>query len=84
MDAMLDLERCNPDVADVTTSSDAGRGLVAVELVVSAPDEGAAVSKFLEVVRTAIHATGGATPGWPGPTRAKVDYSPQNVQIEYV
>ena len=83
MDALLDLEKCNDDIADAATSSER-RGLVAAELVVTAADEGAAVSKFLEVVRTAIHATGGATLGWPEPFRAKVDYSLQNVQIEYV
>lgn len=84
MDALLDLEKCNEDITDAATSSEVGSGLVVAELVVTAVDEGAAVGKFMEVVRTAIHATGGVTRGWPAPAQAKVDYSPQSMQCEYV
>lgn len=84
MHALLDLEACNEDVTDAATSSEAERGLVVAELVVTADDEGAAVGKFMEVVRTAIHATGGVTRGWPAPVQAEVDYLPQAMQCEYV
>lgn len=84
MEALLDLEKVDDDIADATTSTDADRGAVVAEMLVSADEEGAALRTFLAVVRTAIHAIGGATPGWDGEADQGVDYRPQGVQLEYV
>ncbi len=84
MDALLDLEKCNEDITDVTTSTEAGNGLVVAEMLVTAVDESAAVTKFLTIVRTAIHVTGGVTQGWAEPVKPEANYSPQSMQFEYI
>ena len=65
MGELLTLEECNPDVVDPAVSTEFDRNVVLVELVVVAGDLPAALDKALSVVRTAIHAIGGATPDWP-------------------
>lgn len=83
MQALLDLEKCNPDISDSATASDADRGTIVVELLVTAESETAAFAKALTVCRTAIHAIGGATPS--SSTRdPSADYRPRDVQLEYV
>lgn len=84
MEALLDLEKCNKDVTDSATASEADRGVIVVELHVMATDPGEAIGKFLTVARTAIHAIGGATPGWGGTLDPTVEYEPRKVQLEYV
>ncbi|MFE9242190.1 hypothetical protein [Nocardiopsis sp. NPDC006938] len=64
MRELLDLERHNPDFTDSTVSTDALEGTVTVEILVL--DEGdplRVLHRALDLVRTAIHAAGGATPG---------------------
>jgi hypothetical protein len=65
MQELLKLEELNGYVADPAVSSEADRGGIVVELVTSGPDYATALQRALDVVRTAIHAAGGATPGWP-------------------
>ncbi|MFC6019790.1 hypothetical protein ACFP2T_26725 [Plantactinospora solaniradicis] len=84
MEALLDLENCNEDVGDVATSSDAARGAVVAELVVTAVDEAAAVEKATTVIRSAIHTIGGSTAGWDRPSEQGADYHPKAVQLERV
>jgi hypothetical protein len=65
MQELLKLEELNSYVADPAVSTEADRGGIVVELVTSSPDYATALQRALDVVRTAIHAAGGATPGWP-------------------
>jgi hypothetical protein len=83
MDALLDLEEVNADVTDVATATDADRGVVTAEMVVSAAEMTDAVAKFQVVARTAIQAIGGATPGWER-TDSGANYEPTALQLEYV
>jgi hypothetical protein len=86
MEALLDLEKCNADITDPSTASAADRGVVVAELLVQAATIGEAVAKFLTVVRTAIHAVGGATPDWDDVDviEPSAEYEPLNMQVEYV
>ena len=83
MEELLTLEEINEDVEDAATSTEADRGVVIVELLVTAGSAGDALTKFLTIARTAIHAIGGATPGWDTPAQQRADYEPQGVQLEY-
>lgn len=62
---LLKLEGCNEGVSDAGTATDAVRGVVSVELVVQGTGFEQTLQKTLDVVRTAIHAVGAATPDWP-------------------
>jgi hypothetical protein len=53
-------------------------------MLVTAPTAAGAVEKFMTVVRTAIHANGGATPGWDGDSGLAVGYEPKNLRLEYI
>lgn len=65
MDALVDLDECNPDIADATVGSDAGQHVITVEMLVFTDDPLTALGQASTVLRTAIHATGAATRGWP-------------------
>ncbi len=69
---------------DPATSSDAEAGDVAVELSLTAVTEADAVASALNLCRTAIHAIGGATPTWPAKAESRADFTPRNVQFDYV
>lgn len=87
MDALLDLEKCNDELRDPATSSDAETGDVTVDFSVTAQTDAEAVTFALNVCRTAIHVIGGATPTWPaeaGAADAHADFTPRNVQFDYV
>ncbi len=87
MNVLLDLEECNPDIADSTTYTEADQGHVVVELLVSADNEADALRKFMNVTRTAIHTAGGGTRFWsePGasPSKPNADYRPDKVELEH-
>jgi hypothetical protein len=87
MDALLDLEKCNDDIADSTTSSQADHGVVVVELLVTAANEAEALAKFMNITRTAIHTAGGSTRFWSEPSAEpsapNADYRPDKVQLEH-
>jgi hypothetical protein len=85
MEALLDLERINPDVTDSTTASEADRGVVLVETLVTAETEAEALSKAHVFARTAIHTIGGSTPGWDdNPSTPTAEYQPRRTQLERV
>lgn len=86
MQALLELERINDDVKDAATSSDSEAGRVTVELYVTAGSDADAVACAMNICRTAIHAIGGSTPTWPADSsaEARADFTPQNVQFDYV
>lgn len=65
MDELMKLEECNADIADPTVSSDAGAPVMTVELLVLTDDQLEAAYKALTILRTALHAAGAKTDGWP-------------------
>ncbi|WP_435107983.1 hypothetical protein [Nocardiopsis synnemataformans] len=78
MQELLKLERCNEDFTDSTVSTDAARKTITVELLVfGKSDTNAVLARALDVIRTAAHAAGGATPNWPS-----VSEQPERVNME--
>lgn len=66
MNKLLDLEQCNDDITDSAVSTDAAEKMITIDLLILGITEpAAALQRALDVVRTAINAAGGATPGWP-------------------
>jgi hypothetical protein len=63
-DALYDLEDGDPAVEDADLGAALTSGHATVSMTVDAADAAEAGTKALCVVRTAIHATGDATPGW--------------------
>jgi len=84
MEALLDLEGCNPQMSTPATASDAKNGVVTVELLMEASEASEAVRLADAITRTAIHAIGGATPDWDALRTSATRFEPQNVQVEYV
>jgi hypothetical protein len=82
MDALLDLEACNPDISSSSTASDGTQGVITAELMVTAPTQQDAFEKSLIIVRTAILAIGGAIRGEAAEPNA--EYQPRSSQLEYV
>lgn len=66
MDELLKLEEVNDDVTDSAVSTDAEARTVTIDLVITnVNDVLAAIGHALDVMRTAVHATGALTPDWP-------------------
>lgn len=65
MDELMALNECNGDIADPVVSSDAGKNLFTVEIIVMSGDPFTATETALTVLRTALHAAGAGTHGWP-------------------
>jgi hypothetical protein len=63
-DQLALIDERTPDLLDYAVSSDAGDSTAKFELTVDASDEMNALAGAVSWVRAAIHATGGATPGW--------------------
>jgi hypothetical protein len=82
MEALLDLETCNPDISSSSTASDGTQGVVMAELMVTAATESEAFDKSMVIVRTAIHAVGGAIRGEP--ERPDAEYQQRSSQLEYI
>ncbi|GAA0346763.1 hypothetical protein NE235_09960 [Actinoallomurus spadix] len=77
MGALLDLEQCNADFTDSTVSTDATAGTLTVDLLIlDAVEPAKVLQRALDITRTAIHAAGGATPGWP-----TVNEQPDHVEM---
>lgn len=58
------IDERTPELLDYAVSSDATDNSVIFEVTVDADDEMEALAGAVSWVRAAIHATGGATPGW--------------------
>lgn len=84
MQALLDLEKCDPDFTDSATATDADRGTVTVELLITAETETEALAKSLTIARTAIHTIGGATSAWDDPPDPTSEYQSRSHQLELV
>lgn len=62
MEALADVGDSNPELQDWTLSLDGAQGLCEFDLTVSAQHHADAIALAHNLVRTAIHAAGGATP----------------------
>src|SRR5262245_14046365 len=60
MDQLVELDAIDPAIDAVL-----GRGFVRVTFTVEAPAPDIGTKAGLDLLRTAIHAAGGATPDWP-------------------
>lgn len=65
MEELLALEQCNDDITDADVSTDATTSTIAVGVLVATGDNVLAYRRGFDVIRTALHAAGAATPGWP-------------------
>jgi hypothetical protein len=86
MAALLDLEKCNDNMQDPATSSDADASQITAEMLMEADDPFEAAKCALTLCRTAIHTIGGSTPNWPSDssTDTRTDFLPKNVAFDYV
>jgi hypothetical protein len=64
MEALLRLEAADAAIEDPELAADLGTCGLDVQMTVEAEDPAAAMVKALATLRAAIHAVGGATPGW--------------------
>ena len=64
MSALLDVEAGDNAISDPDIAASLANGYVDVQMIAQAADPAEAATKALCAVRTAIHAIGGATPGW--------------------
>lgn len=65
MDELMELDGCNPDIADPTVSSDAAEAVLRAEILVFTDDALEATQKAMTVLQTALHAVGASTVNWP-------------------
>jgi HAMP domain-containing protein len=63
-DELAVIDEQTPQLLDYAVSSDATNDTAVFEVTVDAADEIEALAGAVSWVRAAIHATGGATPGW--------------------
>ena len=63
-DALYDLEAGDQAIEDTDLGASLAGGHATVTMTVDAGDQAQAGTKALATVRAAIHAIGGATPGW--------------------
>jgi hypothetical protein len=63
-DQLALIDERTPELLDYAVSSDATSNTVLFEITAEADDDMEALSAALSWIRTAIHATGGNTPGW--------------------
>lgn len=65
MDQLVCLEEQDELIIDVEMSGDYGKKEIMVEMIVITADAVEANIKAMTMIRTALHAAGEATPGWP-------------------
>jgi hypothetical protein len=63
--ALLEQERCTPEVVDSAVSADRGARVMEIEVTVQASSEDEAIAVGQAAIRSAIHAAGGGTANWP-------------------
>lgn len=68
MQELLNLEACNPVLADSGVGLDLSAMTVEVTLSIHCENIDEALHEATSAIRTAIHAAGGGTPGWPDAT----------------
>lgn len=82
MDQLMDLEEQNADVTDMALAGEADRKVWTIEMLVLVDDEFEALVKALSVIRTALHALGDSTPGWPTAEEIASAFAPAGTQTE--
>ena len=78
-DQLASVDERTPEFLDYAVSSDAMDNTVVFEITVDAVDEMEALAGAVSWVRAAIHATGGATPGWSVGSVGSVSVTPAAV-----
>ena len=78
-DQLALIDERTPKFLDYAVSSDAADNTVVFEITVDAGDEMGALAGAASWVRAAIHATGGATPGWSVGSVGSVSVTPATV-----
>ena len=85
MEELLRLEDRDADISDPSvTTTGVGRGTITISLLILSGDEVEALDRALTVIRSAVHAAGGATPFWPTVddfVDADVEYQPPQIQM---
>lgn len=76
MDELLAQEECDGSITDSTVSSDSDASLFTVEMIVKTADQFRASEKASAVLRTALHAAGARTSGWPTVVRTENQTGP--------
>jgi hypothetical protein len=86
MDALLDLEECNPEVHDPSVGASLAEGTAEIELTVDTESSEEAVRISRSIIRTAIHTAGGFTPDWDHAAARPhtAQYRAQKTQLDYV
>lgn len=64
-EALLDQERCTPEVADSAVSADRSGRVIEIEVTVRASSEHEAIAVGQAAIRSAVHGAGLSTPWWP-------------------
>lgn len=64
-EALLEQERCTPEIADSAVSADRSKRVVEIEVTVQASSEHEAIAVGQAAIRSAIHVAGLGTPWWP-------------------
>jgi hypothetical protein len=77
MEELLKLEACNDDVTDAAVSTNSAESTIIIELAVLGLSGEAALKRALDIMRTAAHAAGAGTPGWP----VLIDDDPAHVSM---
>jgi hypothetical protein len=78
-DQLAVIDERTPELLDYAVSSDAANNTAVFEVTVDADDEMEALAGAVSWVRAAIHATGGATPGWSVGAVGNVSVEPLSV-----
>lgn len=63
--ALLEQERCTPEVMDSAVSADRSGRIMEIEVTVQAASEHEAIAIGQAAIRSAIHTAGGSTAQWP-------------------
>jgi hypothetical protein len=84
MSELMPLEEIDTNVVDPAVSTEADRGAIIVELMIRGEDFAAVLQQALDMIRTAIHAIGGGTAGWPTPDDLGFEYRPGPLRADPV
>jgi hypothetical protein len=84
MSELIPLEEINTDLTDPAVSTEADHGAIVVELMIRGDDFAAVLQRALDIIRTAIHAIGGGTAGWPTADELGFEYRPGPLRADPV
>lgn len=81
MSSLLDLESVDTRLSDSAVGADLASMKLDVEVTVEGMDYQDCLNHALLSIRTAIHAAGGATPGWPGSDPGRARFEPNDLHV---